>query len=309
MHEEAYYGFYVCRITVPYQRICPIAYVALQNFLYCPFGQWAAYLTKQEVEAYAPYADIEVVTGWEFIPSEIVKPFEEHITRLFEEKKKTPKEDYAYDLVKKMMNSIYGAFYEKTKGGEIIQTGVLFNPVYASIITANTRIKLFLFAKKYEKDVVALATDSVMLKGQHTVETSKDLGGWSLDGSGKTIVLMNGIYEMASKVKNRGIMSKTGQNSAKGLKTPYGVHQNIFEYMRACPGLTEYPYYSDKPVQMKEAIKSREKFTIADVNTWQIFEKSLKIDTDLKRIFTEPFGNGGNYFTKCIGSEPRMVKP
>lgn len=307
LHDDAYYGFYVCRVIVPHARICPIAYVSPQHFLYYPFGEWVTYMTKQEIESYIPFADIEVISGWEYYPEKIVYPFKQHIASLFMKKKHLAKTDYAYDLVKKMMNSVYGAFYEKTRREKKIVTGVLFNPVYATIITANTRIKLFLFAKKHEQDVISMATDSVLFKGKHNIKTSKELGEWGLEGQGETVVLMNGIYEMGEKIKSRGIISKTEAGGSKKMKTDYGEYDNIFDYMRKQPTLSEYPYYSEKPVQMLEAIKSAEKFTIEDINTWQIFKKSVYIDKDFKRLYDEDFSNGGNYFKKSIGSQPRIV--
>lgn len=305
---EAYYGFYVCKVRIPYQRICPIAYVAPQNYLYYPFGEWNTYLTKEEVEAYRPYADIEVIYGWEFYPSKIVKPFQEHIQKLFRRKQAIPKTDYAYDLVKKMMNSVYGAFYEKTKIDGKIKTGKLFNPIYATVITANTRIKLFLMSKQHEQDVISMATDSLLIKGKHAIKTSKELGEWDFDGSGKSVVLTNGVYQIEGKTKTRGIMAKTEAGGKRKMRTDYGEYENIFDFMMKQPELQEYTFITEKPVQMKEAIKSREKFTIEDINVWREYRKTIKIDTDLKRIFTKTFGNGGNYFRMSVDSVPMVVR-
>lgn len=308
IHEDAYYGYYVCSATVPRQRLCPVAYVMPMHYLVYPFGQWHTYLTKQEIEAYRPYADIEVVSGWEYYPDKIYKPFHGYISRLFNEKKKLNKKDYAYDLVKKMMNSVYGAFYEKTKREGGIFTGILFNPVYASVICANTRIKLFLKAKEFEEDVISLATDSVLFKGHHTMQTSKELGEWDDDGKGQTVVIANGIYEMESKVKTRGMMNKAAGSGKKSMQTPYGEYDNIFEYMREQPELSCYRFYSEKPVQMAEAVKSTEKFKIEDINTWQKFEKSVYIGKDLKRLFYDEYHNGSDILNRSLDSGPLVIE-
>lgn len=307
-NPEAYYGFYICRVYVPEQTLAPCAYVLKQGGIIYPFGSFSTYLTKQEIEAYKDYAHIEVITGWEYYPDRIIKPFEEHILKLFGLKKSLPKSDYAYDLAKKMMNSIYGSFYEKILRDGRLKAGVLFNTVYASVITANCRIKLYQMAKRYEDDVISLATDSVLFEGRHKIETSKNLGEWDFEKRGRSVVLMNGVYEIGEKLASRGIMARTESGGSRGLNTPYGAFDNIFHYLRSRPERQEYEFFTDRPLQMGEAAKSVSKWHLDDVNTWQTFHKTFNINAEYKRLFEDTFKNGGELMTRSINSRPLLVE-
>ena len=282
MHDEAHYGFYLCKVFVMPAPLCPMAYLLPNGVVCFPAGWIKTYLTKQEIEAYQRYADITVLFGWEFYPSRIRYPFRKYIDLLFSQKKQYEKTDYKYDLVKKMMNSLYGCFYEKNPDGLKIKTGILFNPAYASIITANTRAQLFTAAKKHERQVIALQTDSILFDGAVSMPESKDLGGWQLESKGKAVVLQSGIYRLDDKIRLRG-MQKARAISYDGRQYP-----NVFDMIEANPEPTKYEYVTERPHHLRECMRSTKRYTKDDINVWIPETRTLNINADLKKDGPNP---------------------
>jgi len=304
VHEVDYdstYGFYLCKVFIPYMEIAPIAYNLPSHKLIFPIGEFTTYLTLQEIKAYENICSIGIISGVECKIENDVYPFRKEIFKLYEWKQNTPKKDFRYDLVKKIMNSLYGVFYEKIKQGDKYRVGTFFNPIYAAVITANTRVQLFSEAMKHEKDVIGFATDSVLLKGAHEYNGGKRLGAWDIDSSGKAVVLRSGLYQIEEKVKSRGI------SKAKNIKTPYGEFKNIFEYVKQYPYKTKYKVLLDRPLNLGEALLHPKKGGVANINVWQDFEYTLNINRDVKRIWDSEFKEGGEIFERCIDSEAQIA--
>jgi len=199
------------------------------------------------------------------------------------------------------MNSLYGVFYEKVRKGDKWRVGIFFNPIYASVITANTRIQLFSEALQHGDKVVGFATDSILLKGTHECNGGKRLGAWDIDAAGKAVVIRSGLYQIKEKVKSRGIAK------AHKIKTPYGEFKNIFEYVKKYPHLTEYKVLLDRPVNMGEALSHPKKLSPKDINVWQDFSYTLNINRDVKRVWNSEFKAGGEMLGQCIDSEAQMI--
>jgi len=298
MSPDAYYGVYLCRVFVMPYYLCPIAFILPNNLITFPAGGWKTYLTREEVLAYQKYADIEVIRGWEFFPSEIRYPFRRYIDSLYAEKQRLNKKDYKYDLVKRMMNALYGSFYEKRDTGEEVKTGKLFNPIYASLITALTRIKVFEEAKRHEKRVISMATDSLLLDGKNRVETSKELGAWDKETEGETVVIQTGIYQIGGKTRMRGITQK------KAITWQGEKYPDVFSLIKKYPEPTEYVVTIDRPLHMRECIIHSKLYNKDDINVWHSLRKTISVNKEIKRRWLGRFENGGEIFEKSINSEP-----
>lgn len=324
MHEKATYGFYKAVITVTPAPFCPFAY-RLPNGVVCyPAGQWVGYVTKEEIEAYRNAADVRIIQGAEFYATEEVYPFRQAIHDLYEQKAKAGKTDFKYNLYKVLMNSLYGCFYEKiedtTKGGpgKTHKTGILFNPIYATIITANTRIQEYNEALKYGEAVAAFATDSLLLKGKHYAGSDKSLGLFSDDGAGESIVLKAGIYQIAGKTKARGITSSAAgrggedadgpiKEAARYINTPHGNFNNLFDYIRQQPKLTEYKIISSRPLHLKECIKQPTAKGHSQINIFTPTEYTININKDFKRLWSGRFNSGGDIYDTRLTSRPLIL--
>ena len=301
-NEDATYGFYLCKVFIPYIDFAPYAFRLPNNNNIYPIGEHITFLTIEEIRAYKNITSIKVIEGYECKIDPPIYPFRETILKLYEWKLNTPKTDFRYDLVKKIMNSLYGVFYEKTKKGDKYRVGKFFNPIYASIITANTRIQLFKEALKYGKDVIGFATDSILINGKHSPPVSKKLGGWSIDGEGEAVVLRSGVYQIKEKVKSRGLSHSTN------LLTPEGKFKNIFEYIKGVSDRTKYKVILNRPVNLGEALIHTKKKSIADINVWQDFEYDVDINKDSKREWYDTFEYGKEIFERNIDSTPILIK-
>jgi len=181
MHDDAAYGFYLARVRIPYMHLCPLPYNYRETVIY-PCGEWTCYLSRDDILTLPAACRYEIINGYEFYPSEIVYPFKQAIERLYEEGLGDvyKGQSYKYQLYKIIMNSLYGCFYEKhLTPDKRLKTGLLFNPVYASIITSATRKVLYEKAMQYGKRTVSLATDGLLVKGAITLEEDTSLGAWS----------------------------------------------------------------------------------------------------------------------------------
>ena len=295
---DSLYGFYFCEVDVPYDTFTPLPFILPVEATVYPYGKFMTTLTKNEIIAYSKYIDIDVKIGYENHGKSEKYLFKDAIDTLYTVKKETPKTHYKYDLIKKIMNSLYGAFYEKTIIENIRYVGKLFNPVYASEVTANTRIQLFEQAIKHANHVIGFATDSILYDTSIDATTNDKIGGWGVDGSGETIVLRSGIYKIGGKLKSRGFGRKSK------IKTPYGTFNSIFDYILEQPSLTEYEVWIERPVNLGEALLHPKITNVKDINIWKRFPYKININRDVKRLWNDEFENGGELFTKMIDSSP-----
>jgi len=320
MHENADYGFYLAEVYVKYNRISPIGYKT-EGIVTYPIAKFSMYITKDELLAYEKFIDYEIICGWEFFADEYVYPFRDYIMKLYKWKNTLDDKDFAYDCSKILMNGGYGLTWEKKisklinprtctkKEWEIfkdcekisILAGKLFNPVYATMITAKTRINLFKTCIPFFKDTVAFATDSVLFKNGVEIPISKELGDWDLVMNDKTVVLKGGIYKIGDKIKNRGIKSMGYVN------TPFGKYGTIFDYIQKQPQLTEYKIISKRPLTFVEVLLHHLKHNIEDINVFTEMEYTIDLNKDHKRIWNDTFENGSQLFEKSIDSLPLIL--
>jgi hypothetical protein len=303
LHERAYYGFYMATVDIPYHPMPPLALYWFGTNIY-PCGRWTAYFTKEELEALDGIGSYEVIAGAEFYPDELVYPFRDAIVNLYDKKKTTPEDDYAYALYKKILNSFYGCNYEKIKQPSgMWKTGILFNPVYATLITANTRLQIWREGMKHLKRVISMATDGILLRGNVSYPKTDALGEWDVDKSGEAYVLRSGIYSVGEEMKQRGVVK------GKYFRTPVGDYENLFDYIREYPEQKKYPVLNNRPIHMREAVRHTKKLSMKDINLFTEHELAFDLNTEIKRIFDVTDITGGNLLDSNIKSRPYMFNP
>ena len=301
LHENASYGFYLVKVITKYNKISPINITLPNNTLCYPLINCLTYMTKDEILAYENYIDYEIIDGWEFFAEPNARlPFKDYIEHVYSHKQKTPKDRYEYKTYKILMNGLYGCFYEKhkTKEQETIRVGKLFNPMYASMITANTRIQLWDYAMQDINNFVGFATDSVLFQGTPDLPTSNKLGDWSLEKVGDTTVLRSGFYKIDNTLKSRGI-KKEGK-----ILTPTGEYNSLFDYIIQNPDLLVYPVIATRPLSFSEVLHKSKTYTLEDINVFTDQIYKIDINRDYKRVWNKLYTRGIELLTECVDSEP-----
>lgn len=302
-NQDAYYGIYRCKVSIPDDDdiLPPIPFRTKTNHIIRPVGEFHTTLHKCELEAYQEKIDINVINGVEFFPNEIVEPFRSLIDTLYTWKQTLSKNNYEYAYTKKIMNSIYGKTYEKipqrSHEGNWFRAGKAFNPVYAGLITAGTRVQMWETAQQRPTDIVAAATDGIISQSPLHVSVSTNLGDWSFEGSGKGEVLQNGIYKFNDGYKDRGVRSGTiFVKNGNG----YNKYDHLLQYVEDHTSYVEYPYQTQKVSQFGETILHHVVKSKWDLNIFGLEDKTLNLNNEIKRVFLDQFKNGEDFLSRNI---------
>lgn len=299
-NPDALIGCYLVKIKSFNKIAGPHRMRVANGLIVYPIGEYYTYLTNWEMEVLKDDADIQVLRGWEYYDSNPIYPFKDRINMLYSLKSETPKSEYEYDLYKKIMNSLYGSFYEKREKDGVYITGKLFNPVYASLITGYCRMVVWKVIRDYVDYVVSVATDGIIMDKKPKIPYSKKLGDWSVEGSGEVVIIRSGLYRIGEKVRERGVMS------LKGIKSKDKEYEDIFEYILDKPERKDYPIITNRPLNLGECLIHTKTKSLKDLNVFVDNKYTITINRDHKRLWDGEFKNGGELFEKEISSRPLL---
>jgi hypothetical protein len=224
-------------------------------------------------------------------------PFKSEIDRLY--KWKQNETDPILKLyVKIILNSIYGKNIQKTPNLETSKydTGNMFNPFYASYITANTRLQIFTELLKTDIDtLIMVATDSIMVTKPLDVPISESLGDWGLESTGKAVVLGSGVYSVETD-DSKVITKKRGFRTLKGLnfcdpETYQTVDKSIL-----------IPVKNHFTLAKALISKDFDKMNLIEQDT-----RTLNINFDYRRYWQKQFDSVCDILNTFIDSEPVLI--
>lgn len=268
---------------------------------YFPIGYYKTYITLDEYHAYCNDFEIEIIDGWYFIPFILQYPFKEKVEYLYNIRKNC--EDDSLKLFLKIaLNGMYGKFLEKNLNLETnnIETGNYFNPLYASYILAQTRIKIYNFLKTLDStDIISVQTDGVFCLKDIPIYT-KDLGLFSNQGEHELLQIGSGVYTL----KYNDII----QTKLRGFKTTDKI--DLFK-------IVDEQYNSDtikldtiSNVSYNIVIKQKRylerNIDYEDMNKLLEGIKRININFDTKRIWDRDFKQCGDIVTSVIDSQPLL---
>lgn len=166
------------------------------------------YLTLSEYKEFKKIYDHEVITAFTFIPEELHYPYRPVVRDLYDYKEGARGDPAKYLVSKQIFNSFYGKTCQKRKEGDVYVVGSLFNPVYASEITAGCRLQMWKAIKRHRKDVVSIMTDGIIFSRDVKLKTGEELGDWSIEQENEDcLVVKTGIYQFGdTKPKRRGLV-------------------------------------------------------------------------------------------------------
>lgn len=208
-HPGAVYGFIKCRINIDKNIFSPIPVKRNGTNIY-PVGWFDAYITKAEYE-YLISLNIDVKifdAEWLYVKKKYY-PYKEAINELMQFKNhfKQTGEKLDYMTVKIFLNSFYGKMIQMIDRQGKIETGSAWNPIYASVITANCRLRVTELQNKYPS-IIATHTDSVISNMELPIHEGSELGQWEYSTQGDGIILGTGVYQIGGKSRFRGFRTK-----------------------------------------------------------------------------------------------------
>jgi|LGVE01.1.fsa_nt_gb hypothetical protein len=249
--------------------------------------------------------------------SQTIKPFENLIHDLYERRMQAKREkDPIEKVIKVILNSMYGVTintvlkYEESEDdtdiwivnayNEIInyektfKATNMYNPLFATQITALTRMKIFNDFKKYFQHIKAISTDGIYLtKKPHSIKVTEGLGNYSLDKINKYILLGSGRYFSLDKDDN----VESSHSRFRGVSLPPSQMYGAMDINRDKKNIE---VNKTKVIKLKEAHKNSkyynltfasfplQQFNQTDLfNTFQITQKKINFYEQRRKWYGE----------------------
>lgn len=310
---ENYEGLSKVRVKVPNTHI-PLLPVRTEEHLFFPVGEFdGAYSHVELRNAIAENVKILKVY-WSFYTETTCSPFKDFVTDLYKERKELEKvDDKRADLVKILMNSLYGKFAQRNhddvgylklvtkdmkfstvkglfpyRSGEYVYVIIPFltnilpcysNVLWSLYISAYARLELFKYLKAAGSSLIYCDTDSIITFKEF--KTSDKLGSLRLIGK-----YTEGIFLYPKLYFLKDEFGKT-QIKAKGI--PWKVREDFF-----FEGKCKF----SRPTRIKEALKRD-----LPISAWIEIEKEVK-DVFEKRKITDK----ADFYTTSSLSYPYDVQ-
>jgi hypothetical protein len=302
---DASYAYIRCRIHHTLNHIPPCHGTLLQGVRVYAHGTYFATITLEEYKyLIAGGIDVEILDAYWIFPDRIRYPYRETIQYLFSIKDKYRSDKMLYSIAKLMMNSYYGrmanlnGYYEvadseatadKYGEMELFQAGSAWNPLYASVITANTRLAVCQLQKYLGDKCIATHTDSIISTCELPQSMlSSELGGLKLELAGKGMLLGTGMYDMA------------GHTAIRGFEMPKNFTWKKLLTQR--PAAKRYKYDQLRVTSWTQATAWDR---INETNVFQIMPKYISINADVKRSWPSEV-RGRDLLEGLQRSDPRL---
>jgi hypothetical protein len=270
---DAAYGFLRVRITVSDPDVHLPCGVFRRLRLY-PIGTYYLTITKQEYDYIVtlPKTTVDIIdAAWLILRREFY-PYRDVFNELYALKTEWKKKDkLRSNNYKIIMNGFYGKMAQCILGEDgKYHAGIGWNPIYASIITAETRISVTRLQNLLKKDCLAVHTDSVITRYSiPNTYIGKNLGDYELVVQGDGVLVACGIYEIA------------GQCALKGFRKG-----SVTEILKDNPNskiISLKARHVESWLQSMAQNHPNEK-----INLFSNVIKKLKLNCDTKRIWPKP---------------------
>ena len=220
--EGAEYGFLRCKISTVENLIQPLMLKVKGLCIFPQFKKIIKYITLDEYRFIKDHhlGTAEFLDGVFFFPTDeriVFDCVEQDYKHRAALKKRGDDLEKVFKIV---LNSLYGKMIERTKklvkcdrtvpGGSYVdvvgrnnidtykvryETGNLFNPVYASLITSRTRLRLLEPLLDRQESIVSFFTDSIMSTERLPISGS-GLGSWDYEGKYEGVLIGTGVYSL-----------------------------------------------------------------------------------------------------------------
>ncbi len=321
--DTPYYGFLKCKYSCDNKDYAVKTFIKNGLNIYPRCNNKIVYLTLQEYNFIIDnnLGNLELLDGWFFYPDEIVKPFK-RVPDIFRErmriKKKYPEIADAFKII---LNGLYGKFFQLSpkwekldgrewhdtykivgeKGKEEIyirkwQTGNLFCPVYASIITGNTRLNVLEVVINNYDSAVSVFTDS-FISTEKLNYSSKKLGEWDFEHHGELLMVGSGIYCIRD--------GNTSITKTRGF--PVDKLCDLFKLFEKHKNKKVIGMNINKVVSLGIYLQQIHQWVEGDLNRFVNFYKEIDINMDKKRDWARDFKNCGDVLKNSINSNTTFL--
>jgi hypothetical protein len=267
---DAAYAFLDCSVYIPPNLPSPIARKVGQLNTF-PAGWFRQVITYPEYRYIVDHGGSATIhQGCWLVPQQVRYPYHDDIHHLVKLKQDNKgKDDMAYHTAKILMNSLYGKFIQLIEQPpDKWRAGSSWNPIYASYITAETRIKVSDLQRRYPS-IWAVHTDSVISDKPLPFGKTNTLGHLSYEIEGQGIIAGCGVYEIGDKTALRGVPSnvKLRELCERGRgKVTINVRQPLSWRLAA--------------------VRHRDE---SEINRWLDANKDLRPNSDRKRIWLDDY--------------------
>lgn len=200
------YGFLRVIINNKQGLSTPCPYVP-KNLCIYPAGVYHATITLQEyLYLQEIKIKVKIIDGWYLYIEKKRRVYNKIVNTLYEKKTIYKEKDIRLSNTYKMiLNSFYGKMIQKIETQEgTLKAGAGFNPIYASIITANVRIKLSKIYNEYPEHILAVHTDSIIsTKPVDSRLLGNKIGEWQEVCQGDGLLIACGSYQIKDHVATR----------------------------------------------------------------------------------------------------------
>lgn len=283
--KTAVYGFVYCKIVIPVELPSPIAIQRKGVNIY-PTGYIEKVITKKEYEYFVNNnVDISIIQGVWLHSDKKTYPFRKEIDKLIQHKKSLDKNKQAldYKTIKIFLNSLYGKFVQLIDRGDYYAASSCWNPIYGSIITANTRLRITEMQRLYP-EIIAVHTDSIISTKPLPIKTGKELGDYDFCTSGQGVILGCGVYQIGDITKIRGFRYKGDLLSMIDNPNPYIEIDitKVYSWREVC-----FHNWPKKQINKFEGVK-----------------KKLRVDSDKKRLWMNDYKSFSEVLKRKVVSLP-----
>ncbi len=283
--DRAVYAFMKVKVKIAMNLFTtiPIKKDGVNKFM-C--GEFTCFITKNEyIYLTSIGVDITIIESCNIYVNEKIFPYKKQIKKLMKMKSKYKKlgDKINYNNVKILLNSFYGKFVQLVKSGDNYKASTVWNILYASVITANTRIKI-VELQNLHPEVVAVHTDSVISTKKLDFNKNDILGNMSYEKEGNGIILGSGIYQIGDSVKMRGF--DTNLNLIK-----------LCDTKKSTIKITNVKVYTWREVAHRS-------MDLDYINKFEDFTKEINIRFDRKRFWLGDYKTFSEVLVRNVESLP-----
>lgn len=252
-----------------------------------PLGSFYLTITKQEYDYIStlPNVTVTIIDAlWMFVRAKRY-PYRQVIKYLYGLKDNYKHKDQMLYMINKIiMNSYYGKMAQiiekKIEGEKKYIAGAGWNPMYASVITANTRIQVTKIQNLLKDDCLAVHTDSVFTTKPIPKRIIKEkLGSFTYEGEGEGLLIACGMYQIGKTCAWKGFKPKRTFNKEGDI-----VFRDTWQkILKRFPGYMKIRYPTLNVQSWVDVMSKNHPHSF--INVFKNEQKIIDLNCDTKRMW------------------------